>query len=75
MDPSNFVPKGVLIKWINDTFQLNYAKVEQAATGILYCQILDAVFPGKVMLHKVNFNAKHEHEYIANFKSGPRCLR
>jgi len=42
--------------------------VEQAATGALHCQIVDAVFPGKVQLHKVNFDAKYEHEYVPNFK-------
>jgi len=68
MDPAFFVGKAVLLRWVNEFFQVNYTKVEQAATGALYCQIVDAVFPGKVQLHKVNFNARHEHEYVQNFK-------
>ena len=30
-------------------------------TGALHCQILDAIYPGKVPLHKVNFDAKCKH--------------
>jgi len=29
---------------------------------------MDAIYPGQVPLHKVNFNAKFEYEFVANFK-------
>jgi len=34
----------------------------------MHCQILDAIYPGKVPLGKVNFDAKTEYEYVANYK-------
>jgi RP/EB family microtubule-associated protein len=33
-----------------------------------YCQLMDALYPGQVPLHKVKFDAKLEHEFVANFK-------
>jgi len=62
------VGKNVLLRWINEFFQLNYTKIEQTASGVIHCQILDAVYPGKIPLSKVNFNAKHDYEYVQNFK-------
>jgi len=38
------------------------------ASGAYYCQLLDAIYPGKVPLHKVNFSAKFDYEYVKNFK-------
>ncbi len=29
---------------------------------------MDAIYPGKVPLHKVNFNAKLEYEMVQNYK-------
>jgi RP/EB family microtubule-associated protein len=56
-----------LIAWLNDLLQVNYTKVEQCGTGGAYCQIMDSVF-GDVQMSRVKMNAKHEYEYIANFK-------
>lgn len=36
--------------------------------GAAYCQFMDMLFPGSVVLKKVKFQAKLEHEYIQNFK-------
>ncbi|KAJ0061314.1 hypothetical protein NL108_014847, partial [Boleophthalmus pectinirostris] len=33
-----------------------------------YCQFMDMLFPGCILLKKVKFNSKLEHEYIHNFK-------
>lgn len=68
MDPAFFVGKVVLLKWLNEFFEAGYSKVEQTCTGALHCQILDAIYPGKVALGKVNFDAKSEYEYVANYK-------
>jgi RP/EB family microtubule-associated protein len=32
------------------------------------CQVMDAIYPGKVALGRVNFDAKTQPEYVANFK-------
>ncbi|KIP07917.1 hypothetical protein PHLGIDRAFT_88947 [Phlebiopsis gigantea 11061_1 CR5-6] len=56
-----------LLGWLNDLLQVNYNKVEQCGTGGAYCQIMDSVF-GDVPMTRVKMNAKHEYEFIANFK-------
>ncbi|EKM49892.1 uncharacterized protein PHACADRAFT_265646 [Phanerochaete carnosa HHB-10118-sp] len=56
-----------LIAWLNDLLQVNYTKVEQCGTGGAYCQIIDSIF-GDVPMARVKMNAKHEYEFIGNFK-------
>jgi RP/EB family microtubule-associated protein len=56
-----------LLAWLNDLLQINYTKVEQCGSGGAYCQILDSVY-GDVPMNRVKMNAKHEYEFIANFK-------
>eukprot|EP00695_Tsukubamonas_globosa_P002317 TRINITY_DN3436_c0_g1_i1.p2 TRINITY_DN3436_c0_g1~~TRINITY_DN3436_c0_g1_i1.p2 ORF type:complete len:126 (+),score=50.14 TRINITY_DN3436_c0_g1_i1:108-485(+) len=68
MDEAYFVSRGELLQWLNSTLDLNYTKVEQVCSGAAFCQLMDLLYPGKVRLSKVNFAAKHEYEYIKNFK-------
>ncbi|KAH9948296.1 calponin homology domain-containing protein [Amylocystis lapponica] len=56
-----------LLSWLNDLLQVNYTKIEQCGTGGAYCQIMDSIF-GDVPMTRVKMNAKHEYEFIANFK-------
>ncbi|KAL5482313.1 BIM1 [Sanghuangporus weigelae] len=56
-----------LIAWVNELLQLNYTKVEQCGTGAAYCQIMDSIY-GDVPMQRVKMNAKHEYEFIANYK-------
>jgi len=56
-----------LLAWLNELLQLNYTKVEQCGTGGAYCQIIDSIY-GDVPMNRVKMNAKHEYEFIANFK-------
>ncbi|KAJ8399453.1 hypothetical protein AAFF_G00411650 [Aldrovandia affinis] len=57
-----------MLAWVNDSLQLSYTKVEQLCSGAAYCQFMDMLFPGCVLLKKVKFQARLEHEYIHNFK-------
>ncbi|XP_065129564.1 microtubule-associated protein RP/EB family member 3b isoform X1 [Paramisgurnus dabryanus] len=57
-----------ILSWVNDSLQLTYTKIEQLGTGVAYCQFMDMLFPGCILLKKVKFQAKLEHEYIGNFK-------
>jgi RP/EB family microtubule-associated protein len=57
-----------LLKWLNDKFNIQYEKIEQVCTGAAFCVIMDAIFPNKVAMSKVNFNAKFDYEYVQNFK-------
>ncbi|PFH53269.1 hypothetical protein AMATHDRAFT_55014 [Amanita thiersii Skay4041] len=56
-----------LLSWLNDLLAINYTKIEQCGTGAAYCQVLDSVY-GDIPMNRVKFNAKHEYEFIANFK-------
>ncbi|KAJ1550227.1 hypothetical protein HK096_008065 [Nowakowskiella sp. JEL0078] len=56
-----------LLAWLNDLLQLGYTKVEQCGTGAAHCQIIDSIYRDLPIV-RVKFNAKHEYEYINNFK-------
>mmetsp|Transcript_8345 Transcript_8345/g.12522 ORF Transcript_8345/g.12522 Transcript_8345/m.12522 type:complete len:275 (+) Transcript_8345:52-876(+) len=74
MHPAFQVPKTHLLKWINEFFELSYTKVEQCASGAVHCQILDCLFPGKVPMSKVNWDAKSDYEFTNNFKIVQGCF-
>jgi len=56
-----------LLAWLNELLQINYTKVEQCGTGGAYCQVLDSIY-GDLPMSRVKMNAKHEYEFIANYK-------
>ena len=59
-----------MISWVNDLLGLRLTKVEQCASGAVYCQIMDAAHRTTevVPMRRVNFEAKSEYEYVANYK-------
>lgn len=58
-----------ILTWVNDSLQTSYGKIEELCTGAAYCQFMDMLFPGSVLLKKVKFGTNLEHEYIQNFKN------
>mmetsp|Transcript_111822 Transcript_111822/g.198066 ORF Transcript_111822/g.198066 Transcript_111822/m.198066 type:complete len:340 (+) Transcript_111822:78-1097(+) len=68
MEGAFFVSRGELLQWVNSLLQVNLTKVEQCASGSIYCQIVDACHTGSVAMKKVNWMAKADHEYIPNYK-------
>ena len=68
MDEGYFKPRTEILKFINDLLQLNVTKIESLGQGAVYCQIVDAMFSGKVALSKVNWKAKLEWEFVNNLK-------
>lgn len=57
-----------LLDWINQTLNTNLHKIEQLGTGAVECQLFDAYFPGTIKINLVNWMARSEHEFVANFK-------
>lgn len=65
---SEKISRTELVEWVNDKLQLNYSKVENLCSGAAYCQFMDCLFPGCIMIKKVKFDAKQDYQYIDNFK-------
>lgn len=57
-----------MIGWVNDCLQASFTKIEQLCSGAAYCNFMDMLFPGSVVLRKVKWNTNLEHEYVNNFK-------
>jgi len=68
MEGAFFVPRGELLDWINNLLQLNVQKIEQLASGAAYCSVVDALFPGTVAMSRVNWMARNDFEFVANYK-------
>ena len=82
MDQAYFVGKAVIINWLNDQLtvsqfvesdgglcvQLNIAKIEECATAAVYCAVMDCLYPDTFPFHRVKWQAKHEHEFVENYK-------
>ncbi len=68
MEGAFFVSRGDILAWLNDLLQLNLSKIEHCATGAVYCSVLDALYPGTVQVGKIKWNAKHDYEYVENYK-------
>jgi RP/EB family microtubule-associated protein len=68
MDGAFFVGRKEIMDWVNSTLDINLSKVEDTANGAVACQLLDIMYPGQVPLHKVNWAAKQDFEFVANYK-------
>ena len=68
MDKAYFVGKVAILQWFNELLCLQLAKIEQCATGSVYCAVMDCLYPGTFQFSKVKWNAKHEYEFVENYK-------
>jgi RP/EB family microtubule-associated protein len=68
MEGAFFVSRSDILDWLNDLLGLSLTKVEQCATGAVYCGVIDAIYPGSFGFSKVNWGAKHEYEFVNNYK-------
>lgn len=57
-----------MLNWVNDCLQANLGKIEELCTGAAYCQYMDMLFPGSIIVKRIKFRTNLEHEYIQNFK-------
>ncbi|EST08132.1 EB1, C-terminal [Kalmanozyma brasiliensis GHG001] len=56
-----------LIHWLNELLGFSYTRIEQCGSGAAYAQIIDSIYYN-VPLAKIKFDAKHDYEYLNNFK-------
>ncbi|KAH7650378.1 EB1 like microtubule binding [Cryptosporidium bovis] len=68
MDKCYFTGKSDLLNWLNSYFNLNIARIEDCASGAIYCQIADAVYYYQVPMKNVNWGVKHDFQYLHNYK-------
>lgn len=64
-----------MLAWVNDCLMSSLTKIEEMCTGAAYCQFMDMLFPGNIMVKKVKFKTNLEHEYIQNFKLLQGCFK
>eukprot|EP00980_Cylindrotheca_fusiformis_P030685 scaffold25232_cov255-Cylindrotheca_fusiformis.AAC.1 len=68
MDQAYFVGRAELLDFFNSLLDLNLTKIEQTATGAVACQLTEYIFPGSVPMSRVNWEARSDYEFIANYK-------
>ena len=68
MEGAFFVSKGVILDWLNELLDLQLTKIEQCATGAVYIQVMDSIYPGTFSLSKVKWGAKFDYEFAENYK-------
>lgn len=44
------------------------SRIEETASGAVACQVIDCLFPGSVPMHKLNWGARGDYEFIQNYK-------
>jgi microtubule-associated protein, RP/EB family len=69
-----FTSRHDIVHWINHILGTSLATIEQLGSGSIYCQLLDAAYPGKVPLQKVKWKAYLEVDFIHNFKILQNCF-
>lgn len=47
MEGAFFVSRTEILNWLNDILNIGYSKLDQAANGAAFCQVLDEIYPGK----------------------------
>lgn len=57
-----------MLNWVNKLLLTKYKKIDELYTGVAYCQLMETLIPGSVVMKKLKINAKLEHEFIHNFR-------
>lgn len=68
MDQAYFVGRAELLEFLNTLLDLQLAKIEQTASGAVACQLTEYIFPGSIPMSRVNWEARSDYEFIANYK-------
>ncbi len=76
MDKAYFVGKREILQWINTTLQCNVEKVEDAHAGWVYCQMMDACFPGLFFfLFGILFSSGNQTSHCENIRHSTRSMQ
>ena len=68
MDGAYFVGRKELLDFFNSLLDVEYTKIEQTATGAMACQLTSLIFPGSILMSRVNWDAKADFEFVSNYK-------
>ncbi|MEW5300211.1 MAG: hypothetical protein WDW36_003157 [Sanguina aurantia] len=63
-----YAGKSQTLAWVGGVVDLKLSRIEQLASGAVYCQLVDAHFPDVINISKVNFLAREEYECLPNYK-------
>lgn len=74
MEGAFFVGRKEILDWINSTLDLNLGKIEDTASGAVACLLLDIMYPSQVPVAKINWAAKQDFEFVANYKILQTCF-
>lgn len=68
MPPRKALSRQQLLAWVNQAVDADYPDLSALSDGIAYCQILDAIYPAKVPLYRLIFDARRPDEKTANLR-------
>lgn len=74
MDGAFFVGRKEIVDWVNSTLGVSIDKIEDTASGAIACQLLDIMHPNTVPMSKINWAAKKDFEFVANYKLLQTCF-
>jgi RP/EB family microtubule-associated protein len=63
--------KVYLVNWVNTVIKTKYLQIsnlEQLATGVTFCELLNILHPNRIQIAKVYIRPKGEYEIEQNFK-------
>lgn len=64
-----------LLRYLNEFLEADYAKIEELRDGTAFAQILDACYPGKFPLNRINFTPHTVDENVRNLKILDQAFR
>ena len=68
MPAASLAGRSELLGWLNRTLGTDYLRLEECADCVAYAQLIEAVHPGTVPLHRLHFRARRDAERQHNAK-------
>ncbi|KAG7382930.1 Microtubule-associated protein RP/EB member 1 [Phytophthora pseudosyringae] len=68
MSGACFVGRTELLAWLNALCATELTRVEQASSGAVACQVVDALYPGQMPMSRVDWTAARPHDCLGNYK-------